>query len=125
MAVQPEFAEENFSSSGYRNIIQIIFMEVPAHDLYAMRETASMPGGSSPGTEYDVRTALVASALTVLAAFGLVLAVAMPLTAATVLVLGTSVLGAGRILDDLRHHLRRSRKPRRVCVPYAEVCVEV
>lgn len=124
-AVQAEFPEANFSSGGYRNIIQIIFMGVPVHELHAMRETASTPGGSAPGTEYNVRTTLVASAVTVLAAVGLVLAVAVPLTAATVLVLGTSLLGAGRVADDVRHHLRRGRTPRRVCVPYAEVCVEV
>jgi hypothetical protein len=46
-------------------------------------------------------------------------------TVAGVFVLGATGRLAGRAVDGLRHRLRRDGRNRRVCVPYAGVCVEV
>jgi len=91
-----------------------------------MSETTSAVRYRNPGSEYSFRTVLVASVVTVLATAGLVLAVAAPATTvAGAFVLGATGRLAGRAVDGLRHRLRRDGRKRRVCVPYAGVCVEV
>jgi len=91
-----------------------------------MRGNPSTPGHPDPGPEHNVRTTVAASAVAVLLAFGLVLAVSAPLAAgAGVLVLATTGRLAGPVADRVRRRLRPDGRPRRVCVPYADVCVEV
>lgn len=101
-------------------------MGVRPHGLDVMRGNPSTPGHPDPGPEHSVRTAVTASVVSVLLAFGLVLAVSAPLAAgAGVLVLAATGRLTGPVADRVRRRLRRDGRPRRVCVPYADVCVEV
>ncbi|MFW5937990.1 MAG: hypothetical protein ACOCSN_03520 [Halanaeroarchaeum sp.] len=91
-----------------------------------MRGNPSTLGHHDPGPEHSARTVVVASVVALLTTVGLVLAVTAPVaTVAGVFVLAATIRLAGRAVDGLRHRLRRDGRKRRVCVPYAGVCVEV
>ena len=101
-------------------------MGVWPHELAVMRGKTSAPGHHNPGPEHSTRTVVMASVVTVLAAAGLVLAVAAPVaTVAGVFVLAATGRLAGRAADGVRRRLRRDGRKRRVCVPYTNVAVEL
>lgn len=91
-----------------------------------MRGNTSAPGPHNPGPEHSARTVVVASVVTVLATFGLVLTVASPVaTVAGVFVLAATARLVGRAADGVRRRLRRDGRKRRVRVPYTNVAVEL
>ncbi|HKL29329.1 MAG TPA: hypothetical protein VJ898_08685 [Natrialbaceae archaeon] len=91
-----------------------------------MSGNPSAPGPHNPGPEHSARTVVMASVVTVLATFGLVLAVAAPVaTVAGVFVLAATGRLVGRAADGVRRRQRRDGRKRRVCVPYTNVSVEL